>query len=74
MDGHSSEYTIGYTAPYAAYVEFGTGAHIIRAAPGEELAFPGAGGGTVFAEEVHHPGTEAEPYLTPAATRQRGVL
>jgi hypothetical protein len=73
VDGGSSEYRIGYTAEYAAYVEFGTGPHIIHADPGGELAFAGAGG-MVFTDEVHHPGTEAEPYLGPAATKRRGRI
>lgn len=71
VEGGASEYKIGYTADHAAYVEFGTGPHLIEGNP--TLAFSGAGG-MVFASEVHHPGTDPQPYLLPAATRQRGVL
>lgn len=66
------------TAPYAAYVEFGTwsynaiapqsGTYSIRPRkPGGSLAFPGKGGKTVFAREVRHPGIKPQPYLGRAA-------
>ena len=44
VDGHSSEYQIGFTAPYSHFVELGTRY------------------------------MDAEPFLTPAATRLRGEL
>lgn len=42
--------------PYAVYVEFGTGPHVIRPKDDGVLAFE-AGGETVFTTVVHHPGT-----------------
>jgi HK97 gp10 family phage protein len=44
VDGNSSEYTIGFTKDYSAYVEAGTD------------------------------DTKAQPFLTPAALRNRGEL
>lgn len=73
VDGTKSEYTVGFTAPYAHYVEFGTGAHIERAHDGGALEFV-VDGHLVITDEVHHPGTHPEPFLTPAAVRPRGRL
>ena len=53
-------------AKYGRFVHDGTKPHIIRAKTGGVLAFPGAGGVTVFAREVHHPGTRARPFLKQA--------
>lgn len=45
-------------APYAAYIEDGTRPHIIRPRkPGGVLVFTNKAGATVFARQVHHPGT-----------------
>lgn len=66
------------TAPYAAYVELGTRAHIIKPRRKRLLAWPAAGGARlsgrartgarmIFARVVHHPGTKPQPYLVPAA-------
>jgi hypothetical protein len=64
---------------YAAFVEYGTRAHIIRprnkrilrfAANGGSARLTGAvrrGGSAVFAREVHHPGTRPHPFLVPGA-------
>lgn len=57
---------VGTTAFYAAFVEFGTKPHVIRARPGGMLVFTGSDGRTVHTKEVHHPGTVAQPYLRPA--------
>jgi hypothetical protein len=51
-------------ASYALYVHDGTAPHDIFAKPGGVLAFPGADGSTVFATHVHHPGTQANRFLT----------
>lgn len=59
---------VGPTVSYGDDVEYGTQPHIIRARPGGVLAFPGAGG-TVFAREVHHPGTAPQPFMGPAFDR-----
>lgn len=66
-DGMGGE--VGPTADYGDDVEYGTQPHIIRPkTPAGVLAFL-AGGGTVFAREVHHPGTAPQPYMGPAFDR-----
>lgn len=53
-------------APYAGYVESGTGPHVIRPKrPGGVLVFT-VGGTKVFTKKVNHPGTQAQPYVRPA--------
>lgn len=47
--------TVGPTASYAPYVEYGTKPHIIRPVHAKALAFE-VGGSLVFAKLVHHPG------------------
>lgn len=64
---------------YAAYVEFGTGAHIIVPRRAKVLAWGGArrlsgnlrsgARPTSFARRVRHPGTRANPYLVPGAKK-----
>lgn len=56
------EAVVGTNIEYAADVEFGTGPHTIT---GDPLRFT-VGGEVVFAKEVQHPGTPAQPYLGPA--------
>lgn len=56
---------IGPHTEYAAYVEFGTKPHVIRAKNKKALAFY-SGGKRVIVKEVHHPGTRAQPYVRPA--------
>lgn len=51
-------------APYAWYVEFGTKPHIIKAKPGKSLKFQ-KDGKTIYAKQVRHPGTKAQPYVRP---------
>lgn len=66
---------VGPTADYGADVEYGTQPHEIRPkTPGGVLAFPGAGGGTVFAKVVHHPGTAPAPYMGPAFDRHAPLM
>ena len=72
------------SAPYAAAVEFGTRAHIIRPRTAKVLAWGGprrlsgrlrkGAKPTNFAKLVHHPGTRAQPYLIPGAKKAVGVL
>ena len=50
---------------YAVAVEKGTSAHKIVPKNAPRLAFM-VGGKLVFAKEVMHPGTRAQPYLRPA--------
>lgn len=63
-------------APHAAAVEFGTwsynehdpksGTYEIRPVRAKALRFETAGGETVFAQKVDHPGVEAQPFMRPA--------
>lgn len=69
------------SASYAAYVEFGTKPHIIKPKYAKVLAWNNQGSvgnrqtgsvrsgakPNVFARQVHHPGTKAQPFLLPSA-------
>ena len=66
------------TAPYAAYVEFGTWSHnvinprqgtytIRPTRPGGVLRFTGSQGKPVFAKKVEHPGVRPQPFMGPAS-------
>jgi hypothetical protein len=61
---------------YAQFVELGTRPHIIRPRNKKMLAWgknrrlsgsARSGSEMIFAHEVHHPGTRAQPYIMPAA-------
>lgn len=54
---------------YAAAVEFGTRPHTIVAKNGKVLANKRTG--QFFGKTVNHPGTRAQPYLTPAVTQNQ---
>lgn len=60
-------------APYAAYVEYGTQAHVIEPSKAKVLRFT-VGGQTVYARRVRHPGSRAHPYMRPAVERWVGRL
>lgn len=55
-------------APYSIYVHQGTAPHVIRPRNASALKFE-AGGRTIFASSVQHPGTRARPFLTNAVAR-----
>lgn len=65
------------SAPYAAYVEFGTWSHSaiaprsgtyeIRPRNASALKFTGSDGRVVFAKSVQHPGIRPQPFMGPAA-------
>ena len=59
---------ITISAPYWHFVEYGTRAHIIRPRARQALWWPGA---PHPVKVVHHPGTQAQPFIRPAALRQR---
>jgi HK97 gp10 family phage protein len=68
---------ISVNVNYAGAVEFGTKAHEIRPKVKKALAFkPGAGfrfwdeSGRVVVKSVKHPGTKAQPFLTPAVKEE----
>jgi hypothetical protein len=52
------------TAEHALIVELGSRAHVIR--PRGPWPLRNRATGQVFGREVHHPGTDAQPYLQPA--------
>lgn len=56
-------------ADEALYVELGTAPHTIRSTGPWPLR--NARTGQVFGPEVHHPGTEAQPFLRPALDRMK---
>lgn len=56
---------IGTNADYAIYVEKGTAPHLILPKRAKVLSWLSAAG-RMFARSVHHPGTRAQPFLTPA--------
>lgn len=58
------------TAEHAAYVEYNTRAHIIRAKNAKYLRFK-KGGQVHFRKSVKHPGTTAQPFMRPALEEER---
>jgi hypothetical protein len=63
---------------YAQAVEFGTRPHVIRPRNKKVLRFgrntrlsgtPRSGSDVIFARQVNHPGTKAQPYLMPGAKK-----
>lgn len=62
-----------YAAPYGPFVHNGTRPHVIKPKRKRYLRWaPIAGNGFLFAKEVHHPGTKADPFLYEALERKRG--
>jgi len=57
---------VGPDTPYAGYVEFGTAPHTIKPKKADGVLVFKAGGQTVYAKVVNHPGTRAQPYVRPA--------
>lgn len=80
----SSRASIEASANYAAYLEFGTKAHVIVPVRAKALAWGGSrrltgslrsgSSPTVFAMRVEHPGNPPYPFLRPAAERALGEL
>ena len=63
--GHKIEFSM---VDYAKHVEFGTKAHIIRPKNKKALHWGGKKGPVV--KFVHHPGTEAQPFIRDAFYRK----
>ena len=68
---------VSVNVDYAGAVEFGSRPHDIRPKRKKALAFkPGAGfrfwneKGRIVVKRVRHPGTEAQPFLTPALEKE----
>jgi len=59
---------ITISAPHWHFVEYGTEPHIIRPRTKQALWWPGA---RHPVKMVRHPGTQAQPFIRPAALRQR---
>lgn len=60
--------TITIEAEHWHFVEYGTRPHIIRPRSKRALWWPSADHPV---KQVYHPGTKAQPFIRPAATRQR---
>lgn len=58
---------IGTGVNYAPHVEYGTRPHIIRVKKAGALS----DGKKIFGKVVKHPGTRAQPFLTPAYNRNK---
>jgi len=64
-------------SPYAIYVEMMTRPHIIKIKDKKALHWTtgkAGGGKDVFATEVHHPGTTAQPFMLPAVMENRDKI
>jgi len=68
---------VAVNVDYAGAVEFGSKPHIIRPKKKKALAFKPGGGfkfwdesGRVVVKWVKHPGTDPQPYLTPAVEQE----
>lgn len=59
---------ITISAPHWHFVEYGTRPHIIRPRSKQALWWPDAHHPV---KSVYHPGTQAQPFIRPAALRQR---
>lgn len=59
---------ITISAPHWHFVEYGTRPHIIRPRTKQALWWPDAHHPV---RQVYHPGTQAQPFIRPAALRQR---
>lgn len=59
------------TADHWAHVEYGTRPHLIESRGKWPLRSKETG--AVFGRTVHHPGTEAQPFMRPALMRLRGL-
>ncbi|MCS7145342.1 MAG: HK97 gp10 family phage protein [Nitrososphaerota archaeon] len=60
-----AKYSVEATAPYAGYVEYGSGPHIIEPTKASALKFS-ISGKTVYTRRVRHPGSSPRPYWRPA--------
>lgn len=63
--------------PHAAYLEFGTRAHVIRPRPGRKALrwfTGGPGGGQVIRRSVNHPGTKPLPFFWADQPRREARL
>lgn len=61
----SSRYVVEASAPYAGYVEYGSGPHIIEPRRAFLLRFS-VDGEIRYAKRVRHPGSSPQPYWRPA--------
>lgn len=66
-------WVVGTPVEYSIEVEYGTDPHTIRADDAEYLHFY-VDGEEIFIKEVNHPGTQAQPYMRPAAEIVRARL
>lgn len=67
-----SYYSLSEAVDYGADVEFGTSPHIIRPKSMKALKFK-AGGKTIFAKKIMHPGTSAQPFFRPSLDQVKQI-
>lgn len=61
---------VGTNMDYALSVEFGSAPHTIKVKDAKALS----NGQSFFGKEVQHPGTQAQPFLTPAFVKNKAKL
>lgn len=66
IEGDGDRGVIGTNLTYARYVHDGTRPHLIKPRSAKMLRFKTAGGATVFARAVWHPGTRPQPFFREA--------
>ncbi|MDY6780466.1 MAG: HK97-gp10 family putative phage morphogenesis protein [Halobacteria archaeon] len=70
-----AHYLVGTPVEYAPYVERGTDPHVITANDDDGLLyFENQEGQLISKHSVQHPGTPAQPFLTPALIEHRSSL
>jgi len=67
-----ANYILSDAVEYGPDVEFGTAPHIIRPSTMKALRFK-AGGKTIFAKKINHPGTRAQPFFRPALDQVKNI-
>jgi hypothetical protein len=72
-DVRKDGFSVKPTAPYAVFIEKGTGPHIIEPVNASCLAFESSSG-VVFTKKVFHPGTKANPFVARTAAEVRSNL
>ena len=65
---------LGTNSDYALPVEKGSVPHTIRPKTANTLSWISKGGNRFYAKSVNHPGTKAQPFLTPAIEKNMKKL
>jgi len=67
-----SFYEVGDGVNYGVDVEYGTSPHVIKPLNKKALKFK-SGGKTIFAKQINHPGTSAQPFMRPALDQVKNI-